>query len=70
MFEKVARVSLVGSIAPTVMAATTRAGDALQASALELPAAITKVTPAAIALPTDVGCREKVKIHACLALGK
>src|SRR5437879_8041188 len=53
-FEKPARVSLAGSTAPTVIAAGTRAGEALQASAFELPAATAKVTPAAIALPTDV----------------
>ena len=37
-FEKLGRWSVVGSVAPTVIAAGTRAGEKPQASALLLPA--------------------------------
>src|SRR5437899_6578240 len=47
-FENDARVSLL-SVAATVMAAATRAGDVVQASVLLVPAAMQNVTPALIA---------------------
>src|SRR6266508_2542318 len=47
-FENDARVSVL-SVAATVMAAPTRAGDVVQASVLLLPAAMQNVTPALIA---------------------
>ena len=53
MFEKPARVSLFGSMAPTVTAFGTPAGERLQAFNPELlPAAATYVTPEAIELFT------------------
>src|SRR5690348_2729720 len=45
-FENVARRSVVASMAPTVTASGTRAGEKLQASMLALPAATTTATPA------------------------
>src|SRR5262249_28720328 len=47
-FENEARVSVL-SVAATVIAAATRAGDVVQASVLLLPAAMQKVTPELIA---------------------
>jgi hypothetical protein len=49
--ENVARASLA-SVAPTVTAAATRAGEKLHAFELELPAATTNAMPASMALFT------------------
>ena len=56
-FEKDARASVV-VVAPTVLAAATRAGEVVQASVFELPAAMAYETPELIELLTAVSSAE------------
>src|SRR5262249_51110946 len=56
-FENEARVSVL-SVAATVIAAATRAGDVVQASTLLLPAAMENVTPELIAPLTALSSAE------------
>ena len=57
---KLANASLI-SLAATVIAAGTRAGDDLQASCLEFPAATTTITPSFIRLFTAVSIAEEAR---------